>query len=1328
MVAIAVHLCSRAHASLCAWPCGCVCARSPPPPYQRRGRWYRALPSYVYVCVHECACKSVRACVCVCVFGNFLFEARVCVFRRLRLTLVAPHRSALHEAPPHQRTPSLEWEDRLPASGPWCKRVFWHTMNGGMLAKQAVRARGHTDAGPTKKRLRGDQDTGAIDHDDGSDEELGETEEDHNVAGKQVHSRKRDLVVAGGGDGGGAAAASSRRGTVSKRKRIDGRGQAAAGNGFDGSEGSGDEDEDESLQRYSDDLPENTQDLADAFAGSQQDISATSDPPELAEAGVISKVDLENFLCHSKLTVNLGQNVNFIIGLNGSGKSAILTAITVGLGGKATTTNRGASMKDLIKTGRDYSKVSITLLNQGEDAFKPDLYGNVVTVERTFRRDGGSSYKLIGADRKTKSKSKDELTALLDQHNIQVDNPVAVLNQDQAKSFITSSKPKDKYRFFRKATQLEQMNHDYVETQESVEIIKRHIEEKRSRDLPTMKSELAAAERRYRQSKKTADAQAKLAKLQQEVIWAEINEKDAHAATLQLQFDREDDKRPKIEEKAEACKAAADAARLEQEAAEAELQSMTTEVNEVFQRRETLKAAHRAERKHIKQLETEMFALSRELDGANAAVQKQENLILVTRQESHRDYEEERVRRAKQIEATERKLQMVRGKRNELVALKEQLTADMTRIRADASSINNDVKELEKVLSRARRDVQALMSAKTNQLRVYGDPIVKLVARLPKIDGFHAPPIGPLGTHIRVKDERWAPMIEAVLKGNESAFAVTDSHDYQLLKKVCAQMNVTVAIVVMRFSPNRYTGVDADASAARTHFPTVMDMIDIDHPQVFNVLIDQCSIHQHLLIADKAEGRRVMWEHTPARTKSVRSLEGDEFLAGRRGFIKDKQASSSRKLITNFDKEIEQRRAVVEEKTQELEQRRADIKHLNTTMGDKKKQAAKLRADLSRLEKQVDSLESESHELSSQQPEAPPDIETMEEDLAEKRQAVDEVKSEIDVGRKRVAEAKKKLEPLAEELAEIQRANESSTERTKEVSRRIAAATDKINEAEHKYEKYRKRLQEFQSSREAALREATKAAAEVEDLKSKAAEKSVPFVETRRPLKTVETELRHTKDVVERQQKKHGNPVEIARDFQDKRDRYEQAEAEILSHEKLQKYIHRALSIREKAFTEYCRYVAMRTKTIFGLFLSKRHFTGKMEIDHHKQELTLRVAPDANRRVDQAVPQGGTETSALSGGERSFSTVAFIMALWEAMECPFRALDEFDVHMDMINRRVSMKLLLETAAQQRNRQFILLTPQHMSKELAVGVKDIKTFKLPDPQRNQRTLEETLAQQ
>lgn len=72
-----------------------------------------------------------------------------------------------------------------------------------------------------------------------------------------------------------------------------------------------------------------------------------------ADNAIIEEIACTNFMCHARLEVKCGPLINFIIGHNGSGKSAVLTALTLCLGGKATATNRGQSLKSFIREGQE---------------------------------------------------------------------------------------------------------------------------------------------------------------------------------------------------------------------------------------------------------------------------------------------------------------------------------------------------------------------------------------------------------------------------------------------------------------------------------------------------------------------------------------------------------------------------------------------------------------------------------------------------------------------------------------------------------------------------------------------------------------------------------------------------------------------------------------------------------------------------------------------------------------------------------------------------------------------------------------------------------------
>lgn len=111
----------------------------------------------------------------------------------------------------------------------------------------------------------------------------------------------------------------------------------------------------------------------------------------------------------------------------------------------------------------------MTLRNQGDDGFQREIYGDSITVERTISsRPGAGGYKLLDVNGKSRSSSaKKDLDNMLDQLNIQVENPVAVLDQEDAKKFLTG-KPEDKYNFFAKATDLERMDRTYAKVVDSI--------------------------------------------------------------------------------------------------------------------------------------------------------------------------------------------------------------------------------------------------------------------------------------------------------------------------------------------------------------------------------------------------------------------------------------------------------------------------------------------------------------------------------------------------------------------------------------------------------------------------------------------------------------------------------------------------------------------------------------------------------------------------------------------------------------------------------------------------------------------------------------------
>ena len=120
---------------------------------------------------------------------------------------------------------------------------------------------------------------------------------------------------------------------------------------------------------------------------------------------------------------------------------------------------------------------------------------------------------------------------------------------------------------------------------------------------------------------------------------------------------------------------------------------------------------------------------------------------------------------------------------------------------------------------------------------------------------------------------------------------------------------------------------------------------------------------------------------------------------------------------------------------------------------------------------------------------------------------------------------------------------------------------------------------------------------------------------------------------------------------------------------------------------------------------------GDLVFSHKNRTLGIKVTLMSDSGSGREV----TNTRTLSGGEKSFTTLALLLALGQVTQVPFAVFDEIDVFMDDLNRKITLQALFQEAkAQLGRRQYCVLTPNDLT-----GIKtdaDTQILKLKDPER------------
>ncbi|XP_078797384.1 structural maintenance of chromosomes protein 6 isoform X1 [Oryzias latipes] len=1034
------------------------------------------------------------------------------------------------------------------------------------------------------------------------------------------------------------------------------------------------------------------------------------------DIGLIESITLKNFMCHRSLgPFQFGPNVNFIVGNNGSGKSAILTALIVGLGGKATVTNRGVSLKDFVKMGENTADITVKLRNKGADAYRKDVYGDCITVEHRVFSDGSRTCKLKNGSGQLVSNKKEELVSILDHFNIQLDNPVSILSQEMSKQFLHSKNEADKYKFFMKATLLEQMKRDYIHIKHTETVTRQQIA-RQEESLKDLKLELLQKKERYENLSSFSQMKEELEKLNKKMAWCLVREQEQTIQRLKEEAEKEENNhRPRdnlrlcqskllhAEKELQDVRSRAEHQREEQEALRKDSLRLKEQARLSSRAHKEQELAYFRLLNRLRQSEQEQNLLqekigkgttshSRTSGGESPMQQHQKNL---------RDLQE-------QLEHLEARCLLL----NEEMKKKQQA---LLKGKEERDTLRAEQRSVQVLFESKLKRRNQLLASRSNKLKRFGDHIPDLlssVAAASAAGRFLKKPIGPIGSCISLKDPSLAVAVECCLRSFMKAFCCDNYKDEAVLQELMTRFypkGNRPQIIVSPFTDRLYNV--HGRKVCHPEFRSVLDVVTASSPVILNCLIDMRGIESILIIKDKDKARRVMQQEAPPRNcREAFTAEGDQVFLNR-------YYTSDCSFPKYLSRDIEMEISLLEA---ELENQKAHL--------------CRFQLQLSSVTKDIDSMESgvnstimtlKKTALSVNRVKvAITELETDEEvdDIRLLEEAVQESRQRIAAERRAVEEAKAKLEQL-QMVAEGAESEFSSVRDTadqmledmeplKEEQLRLEAECAKFERVHAVLEN---KLKAHEDNVHAMKTEVCNREEELQEYVQKATAISPERQSGTCSAKSVDSEITCLKKKIKVYESSHGDPEQLVRKYAESLALFRDKSSQVRD---LRRFIDRLTAImsdRQNRYKIMRRSLSVRCKLYFNNFLIKMKCCGSMSFDHNNETLSISVRTPGRDR------DGVSDLRLLSGGERSFSTVCFMLSLWEITESPFRCLDEFDVYMDMHNRRICLDLLLELSERQHLRQFIFITPLNTSNLPRSPL--IRIHHLWDPERDKTGAED-----
>lgn len=1040
-----------------------------------------------------------------------------------------------------------------------------------------------------------------------------------------------------------------------------------------------------------------------------------------ASSGILLSVRLDRFMSHDCFQYDFGPNVNIIQGPNGSGKSAIVAALQIGLLGRVNDTERGKRLEDVIKHGCSDALISIRILNRkppkvGDEYTEPDLtykhefYGDVITIERKLVRGQGGGFTVKARKRFVKLPQgvtpRQEICNIIDHFGFMVDNPVAILTQTKSKQFLAKGKPNDHYRLFRQATLLAPLETELKTTRDVTSQTSAMYSRVHSK-LPETEENLRKKELAHQEAQEMKHIDSRINRAQLSFAWTGVQEEELrlqkNEATTANEFEP-----------------AAEKARVEYEKSQSQIEARKSDmarhqdaVLEATERSKGIATAVREAQKAHSTVRYELERQSRKLGEIDADADETRLKIVQAKRrmqrarEEHFSGQEQKSQLIEEIKGIDiqvgelkHRISTSRSGMDEILASKHILEDERVSLSKRTDAIQREFENKR----RERLRVESAAKSKDSIAR-FGHGYTELQRAIgDNIRRFSRAPIGPVGQFISLDDESWALAVESAIGRNTlRAYIVHCSRDSSILQSIIPRGSIRPVIVIANLDKVRYDITPQHCPALPSgDCCTIRDALTISHDAVFNYLVDQSQIERVALDGTSDDVTRLGWSRIP-NLHTTWNKRGDRAYTrnGSNTFRNGPQQLNAQLLTKDIRPYLESIKA-------EIQGMHADLHYMKISLSEKERALRQIKLDaqtengnISGWQSKVTELETRKSRLEGKLNQAEnafdpspyeQEISSLEESIAEN----DQRRSATAIKKEELAHEEVKTRDL---LKDVQASMREANLKTKEESSNLSAVQaviaqlkSKDRQLKREYDVASKNVsqahQELDQQRGniAAMMETARSFGECPDDVDPREKSSSDW----------HRELTTLKQRLETEQDRRGgrSAAEIEMDYLRAKKQFDENVKALGRVKFYVKALSRGVQNRETLLRSLDKSIRKSVRANFRKFLSTRGHNGTLKFKTENGQCELHIVTQmATHRKEDGQLYTTKDNRALSGGEKSYTTLCFILALAEICQNPLRVMDEIDVFQDEGTRHASFRTIVTFCTQYlANRQIIIITP------------------------------------